>query len=133
MKGYRMRHFLVLHNEEKVGRAKHEDFLASSSKSFELDKTDRIWLIVGRGSVQKDYLLWKTFIYDNRIESNDSNDEHRFKYVGSYKGKMFCPPIRLNDLNWFTDFKQAMASFIGMREITDDRYILELSKFLSLD
>ena len=126
-----MRHFLVLHNEESQGVAKHEDFLASSSKKFRLHNTDRIWVIVRRGKrPSQDYFLWKTFIYEKTIESAESREDiYKFKYVG-YKGKMFIPPIPLKKLEWFPQFNSKMAHFVGMREIVDELYIKLLSKYL---
>ena len=80
---------------------------------------------------KKEYLLWKTFMYQKTIDmNNDANSQHTYKYVGSYKGKMFCSPQKLNDFPWFSDYHKAMAYFAGMSEISDEEYISELTKFL---
>lgn len=124
-----MRHFLVYHNEVTEGGAMDAGFNSYSSKNMNLDLSDRIWVIVGIGkSPQKEFVLWKTFTYEQIIKNIDEVKKHRYTYVGS-KGKTFKPPISLNEYSWFAD-KKFKLQLRGMTHLVKEKYISALLNFL---
>ncbi len=129
-----MKHFLIYHNEEgSFGTAKPENFIAFTGQKLNASVGDRIWIIVGKEEKKnslREFILYKTFIIEHYYKYPLANAEFPYWFTG-YEGKIFFPPIELNELDWFEKFKKTMAFFVKATEIKDEKYIKKLSHYLT--
>lgn len=110
--------FVAYHSDDKMGRKFH--LPRSKTAQFATNKHPRTvlggtaWMISGAGT-PKTFLLHGCFTVDEWSELDDSN----FKYVyGGEIRKQFKPPVVLNDLKWFPEFKKSQSNFsLGLQKI----------------
>ena len=121
-----MRRYVVYHNVAKMGEDP-EPLSAETNKPFAKNVIgETVWIIAGSGSKPRKYALASTFVV-NEISEQDGRD---FQYkVSGPDGKVFRPPILLNELSWFREFLRDQQNFRrGLREITEPRVIEELQR-----
>lgn len=122
------KHFVAYHNDEKMGHAL--GFGRSKSTSFGTNKTPgqfydgQVWMISGAGT-PRTFRLHGWFHAEDCLET-DGGD---FKYsVGGELGMRLKPPVVLNDLPWFADFKKSQGSFsLGIQQIRPE-FVKKLEK-----
>lgn len=123
-----MQHYIAYHNAERMGHSDIERLRVYTSRSVDEKMIgDRIWLIAGVGiKSSKQYSLASTFL----VEEVSNSDIGEFKWcVAGFDGRIFNPPIPLDDLPWFPEFMKAQQNFsLGLREIGDARFIHQLEK-----
>ena len=110
--------FVSYHSLEKMGtkfqlgRSKTAQFVTNKHPRTVLGGT--AWMISGAGT-PRTFLLHGWFTVDEWSETNDPD----FKYVyGGGIGKQFKPPVVLNDLEWFPEFKKSQSNFsLGLQKI----------------
>ena len=121
-----MRDFVVYHNTGKMG-GDPGPFTAVTRKALaEKIVGDRIWLIAGNGTRKKVYTLASCFIVGQ--VSKPESAEFSFLLSGT-EGKVFDPPIPLNDLEWFPEFLRSQRNFrSGLQVVTDAKVVTHLEK-----
>lgn len=115
------KHFVAYHNDEKmghafgIGRTKSTSFLTNKPPEQFFD--GQVWMISGSGT-PRNYLLHGWF----HAEDCHAAQEGDFKYiVGGQLGMRFKPPVVLNDLRWFPNFKKSQSNFsLGIQQIQPD-------------
>jgi len=114
-----MKHYLVYHNTEKMGKSFREydhgpsgpgtdDFSIVTRKSTAGLPGNVVWLISGEGKPHRDYRLEHWFIVTD-VEDLKSK-EFSSRASGSV-GVVFSRGIPLNNLPWFPSFKNSQGNF----------------------
>lgn len=112
-----VKHYVQYHNTDaQGGRPADGDgpFQIYSNKPLRHLPGHTVWLISGEGARPKLYFLEYVFVVDE-VSLADANQTGR---AWGNEGQRFDPPIPLNDLPWFEDFKKSQQNFsLGLREI----------------
>lgn len=121
-----MKNYVQYHNSDKNdGRPSYdgEGFAIYANKSVRHLMGQRVWLVSGESRTNsitgsknrtKTYFLENTFEVD-RLEEGEPN------IASGRLGVSFDPPIPLDGLSWFDDFKRRQQNFsLGVREIDAD-------------
>lgn len=129
---YLLKHYIQYHNTEAMGYpCDAEDgnyFSIMTNKSVANLVGNKVWLISGEGKPRK-YYLCEAFIVD---EVGEGDKRSAFKYYASGEGIPFRPPIPLSNLSWFKGFLADYQNFsLGLRDVREERYILELEQLAS--
>jgi hypothetical protein len=120
------RHFVAYHNTEKMGRsfAEGNPFRILTNKPVDRYADGIIWVIFGEGRNPRRFSLGSFF----RVTEMGDAAEDGFNHFAAGQGEVFRPPIPLNDLEWFNDFKRAMNSFqFGIQPLKDEGHIAALT------
>jgi hypothetical protein len=129
-----IKHYVQYHNSEVMGDPCDEFddldigyFGIVTNKSVQKLQGNKIWLICGEGK-PREYFLCQFFIVDEVRKTNDNSD---FKYyVTGKEGISLRPPIPLNPLPWFKDFREYMGNFgFGLMKI-EQKYVEKLEKLV---
>lgn len=119
-----VKHYVQYHNTDaQGGRPSGGDdrFQIFSSKPLRHLPGHTVWLISGEGTRPKRYFLEYVFEVDE-VSSAEANQTGT---AWGSRGHRFDPPLPLNDLPWFADFKKSQQNFsLGLREI-DAAYLPE--------
>ncbi|HET6884098.1 MAG TPA: hypothetical protein VFI31_28345 [Pirellulales bacterium] len=87
-----------------------------------------VWFVQGDGVRDKDYSLGSIFI----VSETGNTGREEFQRFARGSGHVFEPVVRLNVLDWFTEFFRAMAHFsLGVHELKDERLIAALRQVSS--
>jgi hypothetical protein len=119
------RHFVAYHNTEKMGRrfSDGNPLRILTNKPVDRFHDGIIWLIVGEGRNPRRFSLGSYF----HVTDTGNAGEDGFKHFAGGVGQVFNPPIPLNDLEWFDDFKRSLNSFqFGIQPLNDDALIAAL-------
>ncbi|MBA3351214.1 MAG: hypothetical protein H0U23_02095 [Blastocatellia bacterium] len=122
-----MNDFLAYHNPEKMGERAIDLEVHAVLTKKEVPRIigDRVWLVTGEGSPRK-YYLCDWFIVD-RIETID--DPYFRKRISGRAGNFIRPMRRLDEHEWFPDFKRSNGNFgLGFQPINEVRFIKALEK-----
>jgi hypothetical protein len=114
--------FVAYHNTEKMGRslAEGNPFRILTNKPVDKYKDGIVWVIVGEGRDPRRFSLGSVF----RVSETGNAEQDGFKHFAAGQGQAFDPPIPLNDLEWFSDFKKSMNSFqFGIQPLNDELFI----------
>lgn len=124
-----MKNLVGYHNSEKMGYSFEE---ASDPMSFSTTKSvDRmmgakVWAIAGEGTPRQ-YALGGWFIVDEAGAYDDNPSVH---YVRGSIGELFKPMIKLNDLNWFPNFRKSQSNFsLGLQPVSDE-FVVNLESLI---
>ncbi len=120
------RHFVGYHNTEGMGRPLSEGnpFRVLTNKSVVPLHEGVVWMVVGEGKNPRRFSLGSVF----RVTETGDSGVDGFKHFASGRGHVFNPPIALNDLEWFDEFKKAMNSFqFGVQPLKDEGLIAALT------
>ena len=116
-----MRHYVHYHNPDVMGYdASEVDTLnVLTNKRVNDDVVgERVWLLTGRGK-PREYFLCLTFIADQV----GSGPDGKFRtMVSGTDGTVFDPFPRVDQLDWFGDFRKEMGNFaFGFQAVKDAR------------
>jgi hypothetical protein len=131
-----MRHFVAYHNRDKMGEHSRP-FQAYTNKTIHDLQDNVVWVVEGLGRSPKQYNLVSWFIVRNLERSpheafkialygdDRNNDRHRYE---------FKERIRLNEFDWFSDFRRRMGNFgFGLQPVTDDEIVSHLNGVAKLE
>lgn len=119
------RHYVAYHNTEGMGRplAAGDPFRVLTNKSVTPLHESVVWLVVGEGKNPRRFSLGSVF----RVTETGDAQSDGFAHFAAGRGHLFDPPIALNDLEWFDDFKQSLNSFqFGVQPLKDEQRIAAL-------
>ncbi len=123
--------FLAYHNPEKMGERASDLKVHAVLTRKEVPRIigDRVWLVTGEGS-PRTYYLCNWFIVD-RIETID--DPYFRKRISGKIGKWIRPILRLDEYEWFPDFKRSNGNFgLGFQPINEVRFIKALEEIAGI-
>ncbi len=127
-----MNEYLAYHNPETMGfrAAELKEHAVLTKKEVPRIIGDRVWLVTGEAKPRK-YFLCGYFIV-NRIETID--DPNFRKRISGTIGKFIRPIRRLDQEEWFADFKHSNGNFgLGFQPINEVRFIKGLEKVAGLE
>ena len=117
-----IQNYVVYHNADVMGISCHEfeegrSFRIVTNKSVTNLLGAKVWLVSGEGKPRK-YFLCYWFIVD---DIGQAEEDSRFKfYAKGTVGRLFRPPILLNRVAWFGDFRKSQQNFsMGLRRIEE--------------
>lgn len=114
-----MRHFIAYHNREKMGEPSRPS-QAYTKKPLRDPKGSVVWIIEGLGRSPKRYNLVGWFTVREVIESQ--HPEFSTALRGNEPG--FKEHIRLNEFEWFPDFRRRMGNFaFGLQSVVDNKIV----------
>lgn len=120
------RHFVGYHNTEGMGRplSQGDPFRVLTNKSVASLHEGVVWMVVGESKNPRRFSLGSVF----RVTETGDAGVDGFKHFAAGRGHVFDPPIALNDLEWFDEFKKAMNSFqFGVQPLNDEGHIAALT------
>ena len=114
-----MGHYFQYHSVEGMGGPPSEPFRVLTRKPVRNDVIgERIWLVMGEKGTPSRFFLHSTFIADQLTDSSTPGFDTEIR---GKLGKLFEPPIPLDDEYWFPAFLQRTGNFaFGFTEITKD-------------
>jgi len=127
-----MEHYVQYHNAEVMGvscdELEIETFGIITNKPVSRLQDNKIWLICGEGKPRK-YFLCQCFIVDEVGETEGDPD---FRYYARGKvGVSLRPPILLNPIPWFADFRKSQGNFgFGLTRI-EGEYAEKFERLIS--
>ena len=118
-----MKDYIAYHNPDKMRAplAEFPPFLAvTNNKMADVQHGSRVWVLTGEGKPVRTFFLRSYFTVD---EIGPGSYGFKNELSGT-RGKEFKPMVRLNDLEWFDDFKLTQGNFSrGFQEIIGTRFI----------
>jgi hypothetical protein len=120
-----MSHYVVYHNPDIMGYSASQipsnKFSVLTNKSAGADvQGSTIWLVTGEGTLRNYYLVLR-FTADV-IESGEA--EGFATKISSTTGERFSPLRRIDEEEWFPDFRHSQGNFsLGLQRISDERFI----------
>jgi hypothetical protein len=119
-----MRHFIAYHNREKMGEHSRPCQVYTNKPIHDLTGSV-VWIVEGVGRSPKRYNLLGWFTVREVTESPDS------KFSTALRGiePGFEEHVRLNEFEWFPDFRRRMGNFaFGLQPIVDDKIVSHLKE-----
>lgn len=114
-----MKNVVGYHNADKMGysfRGAEDPLAFVTKKAADHLVGARVWSIAGEGSPWE-YFCGGWFIVD-RVEPSPSDPSMR--NVRGTVGRVYKPMIRLNELPWFSRFRESQANFsLGLQTINE--------------
>ncbi|RIK82528.1 MAG: hypothetical protein DCC67_07060 [Planctomycetota bacterium] len=119
------KHFVAYHNTEGMGRplSDGDPFRVLTNKAVTSLQEAVVWMIVGEGKNPRRFSLGSMF----RVTETGDAAEEGFKHFAAGRGHAFNPPLPLNELEWFDDFKRAMNGFqFGIQPLSSEQHVAAL-------
>lgn len=118
-----MKDYVVYHNPDVMRTPVTKidpPFLAVTNKKVADERGSRVWVLTGEGKPRTFFV--RSYFFVDEIGSGAAYG-FETKLSGT-TGKVFAPMIRLDDLEWFDDFKLTQGNFsLGFNAITETRFI----------
>jgi hypothetical protein len=115
-----MKNFVGYHNADKMGYSfqdAEEPLAFVTKKAADHLVGARVWSIAGEGQ-PRGYFLGGWFLVD-KVEP--SAGDPLVRNVRGTVGQVFKPMIRLNELPWFSRFRQSQSNFsLGLQPINNE-------------
>ncbi len=124
------RHYVGYHNTEGMGClfSEGDPFRVLTNKSVDSLHEGVVWMIVGESKSPRRFSLGSVF----RVTETGDVGVDGFKHFASGRGHVFNPPVALNDLEWFNEFKKAMNRFqFGIQPLNNEEHVAMLTALAS--